>query len=347
MRVIKNPPPTQRQGPAISRTIRAVDWWEYKLSPIFATIYATAFLLNISIITLWPLLLLALAALVPGAAYVSVINDLTDLEDDVASGKANRLVGRSWAFVAAVLACCVLPGIAVAIYWRGDPLLLWLYLAAWAAFTLYSLPPVRLKNRGALGPLADASGAHLFPTLLVVALVYRWRAVPVDAVWFASVAAWSLAFGLRGILWHQLSDLQNDEKIGLRTFARRRTIAQLRGIGNFIIFPVETAGFAVMLWHVGSRLAIALLCFYALLEWSRRKLWRMNLVIVVPKDRFHILMHEYYEVFFPLALLLSSSRRYPLDALVLVAHLTLFPRRAFQTLKDVVKLIRNWRAKLF
>ncbi|MCA1632276.1 MAG: UbiA family prenyltransferase [Acidobacteria bacterium] len=347
LRAIKNPLPAQRQGPQLSRTIRAGDWWEFKLSPIFATIYATAFLLNISIISLWPLLLLALIALVPGAAYVSVINDFTDLQEDVASGKANRLVGKSRTFIAAVLACCIFPGLAVALYWRGDPLLLSLYLAAWAAFTLYSLPPVRLKSRGVLGLLADASGAHLFPTLLVVGLVYRWRVEPIEPVWFASVAVWSLSFGLRGILWHQLSDLHNDEKVGLHTFARRHKIARLKVLGNFVIFPAELAAFAVMLWRADSRLCLALLCFYALLEWSRLKLWEMNLVVVVPKARFHIVMHEYYEVFFPLALLLSSSGRYPPDALLIAAHLFLFPRRALQSLKDIVKLMRDARGRFF
>jgi 4-hydroxybenzoate polyprenyltransferase len=338
---IKNPLPAQRQGAQLSQTIRAAEWWEFKLSPIFATVYATAYLLKTPAAALWPLLLLALLALVPGAAYVSVINDLTDMRDDLASGKANRLVGRSRAFVAAILACCVLPGVAVAFHWRGDPLLLSLYLAAWAAFSLYSLPPVRLKKRGALGLLADASGAHLFPTLLVVALVFRWRAEPVDPVWFASVAAWSLGYGLRGILWHQLSDLHNDEKIGLSTFARRHKIARLRGLGNFVIFPVEAAAFALLLWRADSRLALALLGFYALLELSRRALWRTNLVIVVPKDRYRILMHEYYEVFYPLALLLSSSLRHPEDAILLAAHFLFFPRRATQTLRDIVKLLKQ------
>jgi 4-hydroxybenzoate polyprenyltransferase len=341
LRAIKNPLPTQRQGPEISRTVRAGEWWEFKLSPLFATIYATAFLLKISILSLWPLLLLALAALVPGAAYVSVINDLTDLKDDVASGKANRLVGRSGAFITATLACCILPGIAVAIYWRGDPLLLSLYLAAWAAFTLYSVPPVRLKKRGVFGLLADASGAHLFPTLLVVGLVYRWSGEPVNLVWFVAAAAWSLSLGLRGNLWHQLGDMHNDERAGLHTFARRHKITLLHRLGNFVIFPCEAAAFAVMLVRGGSRTAFVFLCLYALLEWSRRAKWKMSLIVVVPKDRSSILMLEYYEVFYPLALLVSSSIRYPRDAFIVAAHLLLFPRRATQCLKDIVKLIKQ------
>jgi 4-hydroxybenzoate polyprenyltransferase len=146
----------------VYQTTRAVEWWEYKLSPIFATIYATALLLNVSIASLWPVLVLSLLALIPGAAYVSVINDLTDLKDDLASGKNNRLVGRSRLFIAVTLACCVLPGVLVATHLRNDKLPLTLYLANWAAFSLYSLPPVRLKNRGFPGILADAAGVHMF-----------------------------------------------------------------------------------------------------------------------------------------------------------------------------------------
>ena len=330
----------------LARIVRAVEWWEFKLSPIFATAYATALLLNVSIASLWPLLLLALAALVPGAAYVSVINDLTDMEDDVASGKSNRLVGRSRAFVAVVLACCVLPGVAVAFYWRGDALLLSLYLAAWVAFTLYSVPPVRLKKRGVLGLLADASGAHLFPTLLVVGLVFRWSTGALDAAWFAAVGGWSLSLGLRGNLWHQLGDRRHDERIGLQTFAVRHKITLLQRVGNFAIFPAETLAFAAMLWLVGSRACVVALVVYLLLECARRVVWGADVVVVVPKERSSILMLEYYEVFFPVALLLASAAAHRWDALVLAAHLLIFPGRAAGVLRDMHKLSERVAFKL-
>lgn len=318
-----------------------MEWWEHKLSPVFAIIYATALLLDLPIITLWPLFLLALVALVPGAAYVSVLNDLTDLADDLASGKNNRLAGKSPKLITAVLACCLVPGIAVAIHWRSDPLLLFLYLAAWTAFSLYSIPPIRLKTRGVLGVLADACGAHLFPTLLVVSLVFRWRAGTLDLVWFAAVGAWSLSYGLRGILWHQLSDLHNDEQAGLLTFVRRHKITRLHLLGNFVIFPVEAAAFAVMLWHIGSALAFVMLGLYALLEWLRRVMWKMNIVIVAPQARYHIVMHEYYEVFFPLALLLTAATRHPPDIVMVVVHFVCFPGRATQAAKDILKLAKQ------
>lgn len=316
--------------------MRAAEWWEFKLSPILATAYATAFLLKLPIASLWPQLLLTLVALTACAAYVSVLNDLTDFNDDLASGKANRLVDKSRAFVATLLACCILSGLAVAILWRGELLLLSLYSASWIVFTLYSLRPFRLKGRGVFGVLADASGAHLFPSLLAAAVVYRRQSGAADMVWFASVAAWSLCFGVRGILWHQLTDLHNDEKIGLGTFARRHKTVLPRRLVNFFIFPLEVAAFCCMLWLAGSTLAFALLCYYLLLAFLRKRLWNVNLVVVVaPEAMYYIAMQEYYEVFFPLAFLLSSSWLHPLDALVIAPHLLLFPKRAVRSVKDV------------
>jgi 4-hydroxybenzoate polyprenyltransferase len=308
---------------------------------MFAAIYATALLLQSSVLSLWPVMVLSLVALVPAAAYVSVINDLTDLKDDLASGKNNRLFGKSRAFIIVTLACCIFPGLLVAIHWHNDALLLTLYLATWTAFSLYSIPPVRLKNRGIWGVLADASGAHLFPTLLVVSLVFRWSGKPIDRTWFIAIAVWSLSYGLRGILWHQLSDLNNDEKIGLGTFALRHNVTLLRRLGNFIVFPAELAALAVILLRVDSRFAIGFLFAYSLLEYLRMKQWGINLVIVAPKGRYSIVMHEYYGVFFPLAFLLSSSLQHPGDMVIIIAHLVLFPKRAGQISKDAVRLIKS------
>lgn len=321
-------------------TLRISDWWEFKLSPVFGIVYATAFTLQTSTLSLWQLLLLVLIALAPGAAYVSLINDLTDLDDDIASGKQNRLVGKSKKYIASVIAACLLSGVAVAIYWRHKPLLLFLYVAAWVVFSVYSIPPVRLKTRGLLGLLADACGAHLLPSLLVVALVFRWLNMPINRLWFAGVAVWSMCLGLRGILWHQLTDAENDKKISLPTFVSRRTITQLRITSNYFIFPLELCGLATLLWLAQSYVAIATLGIYLILEATRKALWGTNLVIVVPHDRFRIVMLEYYELFFPLSFLLSSALNNPWDLLIVGVHLLFFHNRARQTAKDIMHIIK-------
>src|SRR5687768_15009059 len=119
------PIPRRYPGPIrFLEIVRAGEWWEYKLSPIFATFYATALLLGVPVVSLWPAALTLLLALVPGAAYVSVVNDLTDRADDAAAGKANRLSGRSPIYAVGLLGGAITAGLAFAVLWRGDRLLL-------------------------------------------------------------------------------------------------------------------------------------------------------------------------------------------------------------------------------
>ena len=311
--------------------------------------YATAFLLRVSIISLLPLVFIVLVALAACAAYVSVVNDFTDRADDIASGKTNRLVGKSLSFIVTVIAFCILSGFTVAFYGLHDRLLLLLYSGSWIAFTLYSLPPIRLKERSSLGVLADACGAHLFPALLAVAAVYRWTRQPFDLIWLVSIGVWSFSFGIRGILWHQLSDLHFDESINLRTFVRAHRTESLHRLGNFIIFPVELTAFGVMLLHTRCVVAITLLGFYAVINFLRGRLYGSSFCIVAPNPKFHhIVMHEYYEVFFPLAFILASANRHPVDLFVLVVHGLVFPKRWRNTAIETALIVRRlWRRLIY
>jgi 4-hydroxybenzoate polyprenyltransferase len=331
---------TRAQG-RLTEVVRAGEWWEYKLAPIFAAFYATALTLQVPVSSLWRAALLLLLALVPGAAYVSVINDLTDREEDRAAGKPNRLAGRSRFYAAALVAISVMAGLAFCFLWRGDALLLSVYLAAWLAFSLYSLPPFRWKTRGILGVLCDASGAHLFPTLVGVVLAFREAGRPVSVAWILAVAAWTFGNGVRGILWHQLTDLEHDRHAGVRTFAQRHAPAVAVRLGTFVAFPVEVAGLAAMLWQMRSAGPVVALLAYAVVAALRMWHWRINAVIVAPKPRFLIVLHEYYDAWLPIALLLTAGTRHPGDLFVLAVHLALFPVRAGRVVRDGGKLGRE------
>jgi hypothetical protein len=322
----------------LTTTVRAGEWWEYKLAPIFAAFYATALLLEVSVAALWLTALIVLMALVPGAAYVSIINDATDRDEDLAAGKQNRLIGRSRAYVAALVGITTGAGIVFSLLWRSDTLLLSAYLAAWLAFSLYSLPPFRFKARGLAGVLCDASGAHLFPTLVAVLLVFRAVDRPPDPVWLAAVGVWSFANGLRGILWHQLTDRDNDHISGVRTFAQRHPPAAAIRLGTFLIFPLELAALGVLLWRMQSHWPLALLAAYAAFTAIRAHRFALRLVIVKPKSRYLILLHEYYDLYLPVAVLLASALHHPLDWLMLLLHLAVFPGRLRQTLRDALQL---------
>jgi 4-hydroxybenzoate polyprenyltransferase len=338
---------------AISRTqigralepLRAGEWWDHKLAPMLGTGYLTAFHLRVSLLDLWPTFVATLVGVAAAAAYVCLINDLTDLDEDAAAGKYNRLAERSRRYPAAAIACVLAVGVAVGVIaWRDDPLALALYAGPWLAFSLYSLPPLRFKARGVAGALADASGAHVFPHLLIAVAVFDAAGKELDGAWLAAVGIWALAAGIRGALWHQLRDVGADIRSGVKTFGARNP-ARARSTGR-AAFVIEMAAFVVLLWRAGSPLAFLLLIPYLLLELARVRLWGVRLIVVSPAPSFRIAMHEYYVCFYPLAFLAAATIRHAGDVVVLVVHAALFRGMALMAARDAKNSLRRLAARL-
>jgi 1,4-dihydroxy-2-naphthoate octaprenyltransferase len=318
---------------------RADCWWEYKLSPVLATIYATAALSRIPFPSLWPLVALALPALIVCASYVSVLNDLTDAQDDQASGKPSRWPRGARIYPALLLAGCMAAGGVFLIVWRKDTLLFCAYLFCWLAFALYSVPPFRLKVRGIWGVLADASGAHLFPTLFAVILLYHWHRTEAPAPWTILVALWSFAAGIRGILWHQLEDAENDRKIGLRTFVCLHGTKAGERMG-LLAFLLEFTAFSLMLWRTQNALAVLFLVLYGLFASVRWRRLGIGLTVVKPGQASRMAMSEYYIVLYPLAYLLTASWQQPSTLFLLLSHGVLFFRQGLHLAHEVVMMLR-------
>jgi hypothetical protein len=323
-----------------ARIARANEWWVNKLSPVLGVAYATAYHLDQALGGLWPSLGFLVASLVAAGSYANLLNDLCDVREDQLCGKPNRLAGRSPAFRAGALGTVLLLGVLAAWALWPNTTLLALYLGIWLVFTLYSLPPVRLKVRGFLGVLADAAGAHLLPQLFGMYLIAAWgrETVPPPA-WIAAVAAWSLARGVRGILWHQLSDYASDKRGGVGTFVQGRSPRFVRLLGERLWFPLEVAGLGTMLVLSGTVLGWVLLAVHLVLEVARGRLWGTSMVVVMPRQNFRFALDEYYVLFLPLTFLLSASRRHPPDLVVLAVHLVLFPAPATYLAREVYGLV--------
>ncbi len=288
---------------------------------------------------MWPVVVLALPALIVCASYVSILNDLTDAEDDRASGKPSRWRGESRIVPALLLAACVAAGSGFFFIWRRDALLFCAYLFCWLAFTLYSAAPLRLKVRGIWGVLADASGAHLFPMLFAVVLVYHWNRIETASEWTILIALWSFAAGVRGILWHQLEDAINDRKIGLRTFACLHGTKAAERLG-LLTFLLEFAALSLMLWLTRNALAPLFLVLYGLFALVRWRLLGIGLTIIQPGPASRMAMAEYYVVLYPLAYLLTASWQQPLALLLLLFHGVLFSRQGLYLLHEIVAMLR-------
>ena len=318
------------------KTIRASEWWGYKVAPLLGIGYATAIKSGKSLLEAGPYLLYIMLALALGAAYVSVINDITDMDEDLAIGKKNRMAGvrpsRRWIFPVLAL---LLGAVYIATFYP-HVLIMALAVMPWVAFSCYSIPPVRLKKRGGWGVLADASGAHLFTSLFIVASMSYYTGQPMDWIWFSAVGMWALCYGVRGILWHMFFDRENDIASGTPTYATAMDPALFRS-REWVILVVEMIALGIMLWRIGQPLAVMSLVFYLLfVAASWRKLEFRIVVILMPPGYpypYLIFLADFYQVFLPLSLLLRGALAYQYDWIVLFAHIALFWFSVYRLLK--------------
>lgn len=331
--------------------IRSQEWWAPKLSPLLAIGYATALICDVPLyqVILW--LIFLLCALIFGAIYVSVINDLTDLEEDIASGKSNRIQQVPARFRWLIPASCLLLGLGFGYFLYPDLLSCVLYLMSWIVFTLYSVKPVRLKNRGILGVFADSCGSHLFTSLLMVTSVSYKAHHPVNWIWFGAIGVWAFCYGLRGILWHQFSDRDNDIKVNLNTYASRVTPEEFKP-KVLIIFALEIIALIVILHEINLIITLIALILYFILVYIRYSRYkRLPILVMKPgEELFQIFMADYYQIFFPLSLLLFAVGQNTLNLIPLITYILLFPFGLWSALRDytaytVAIFVRRYRIK--
>jgi 4-hydroxybenzoate polyprenyltransferase len=310
----------------IFNTIRSQEWWTYKLPPLLAIGYATSTFSKAPLYNIAAQLLVILISLVIGAIYVSVINDITDLEEDILSGKKNRMQHVRPEMRWLIPICCLIIGLLFEYYYYPDLLSCLLYLGSWIAFSLYSINPFRFKNKGILGVFADASGSHLFTSLLMVASISFLNRQEVNWMWFIAVGVWSFCYGLRGILWHQFVDRENDIEAKVNTYAIKIQphdfIYKSRAI-----FITEILALGFMLYTLNLGITLYALLLYLILVFVRWKVYNSQIILILTnKNRsFQILMGDYYQTFFPLAILLYATFQNSFNSLVLIGHILLFP----------------------
>ncbi|MGZ4416250.1 MAG: UbiA family prenyltransferase [Gaiellaceae bacterium] len=254
----------------MSVLVRSHAWWFNKL-PLSVTLMLL--LLDghdatVHAIVASASLLVAVSAV---ANYGYALNELFDVEEDAAASRPNQAAGRSrlrFALVIAGSASVAVAAAAAAAGWAG---------AALAAVELclplaYSIPPVRIKERGWLGVAADASAAHVYPALLGLLTVQRVDSALLSTPLIAAVLVWATATGLRGILSHQLATAERDEAGGLTTVVHRIGRAPLERAVIVGLLPAEVVAFAVaVLLSRAGPLALVLLAAYLAYECVRTR----------------------------------------------------------------------------
>ena len=214
-------------------------------------------------------------------------------------------------------------------------------------FTLYSVRPIRLKTRGFWGVLCDASGAHLFPSLLLASNLLFHFQHSTNLYLIVPIGIWALMYGLRGILWHQFFDRENDLKSGTNTFAVNIEPAKFM-LYEKLIFAIEAIALAAMLYQIFNYfILIGALCYLILVLARRFVLGYPIFLILTPTNKnYQLLMNDYYFVFMPLSILFTIALNNQSGWVALIVQVILFPKHLYIVFKDIGLVVKRLLSKM-
>lgn len=172
------------------------------------------------------------------AAFGYFINDFFDQKEDYKAGKLNKLsVLKTYQIAILFVFIC------------GFTFLPWLYLPKdnttyclisleIFCFLAYSFPVIRLKEKAYLAGILDASYAYLIPAVLSYHTFSLVGNIEVNEGYLLLFFALLFFVGYRNILIHQIKDVLNDSKSGLKTLPKILGITKTK-LFFTIIFMVE------------------------------------------------------------------------------------------------------------
>jgi hypothetical protein len=337
-------------------TLLKIDrWWTTHFGTMMASVYLV---LAISPtppplhVLLGTLALFTVATLGIGT-FGHLLNDLTDIEQDARRGARNLLATSSTVSRTLLLVATLIVGILPWWWLPTTPAVAALVAAEYALFALYSVPPVRFKERGVPGLVADALYAYMVPNAFAILLFANLANATIPTWILVAVLAWCFCFGLERIVYHELLDAAGDIRSNARTFVVRHGWQRSFEIDLYCLVPATTAAFLLMIgvWATISPIVpVAYFSYAALTVWSY-----CDLRGVPPVDRlsrvdcYHLISDRLNATFvwrwlslFALATLVVKCPRYlPLVPL----HLALFSQPVvwawWQGIPQAARLFRS------
>ena len=318
---------------SITQTLRASGWWNYKLPPLFAISYLFVWLTEVVPAEAAIRLGLLLLWMVGAAGFGYYLNNSFDVRQDLKAGKENQASKHSVAMRIFILGLLLLIAYFPWMIMASFPGLLLVTLHIFT-FVLYSVPPVRLKERGWAGIALDSIYAHLLPVLIVICAFSE----PEIREWYLLIfliAAWQLLVGIKNIILHQLEDNERDKLAGVRTLLTENGVEKGKRIVGNIIYPLEILVFITIvsfvalleIWLAGILVALFLTFKYVRYRYFYPVFFKSF------KNRLYF-MNDFYDEDLPVIFLILLGLQTSLFWAFLVVHLILFPNFYLRIIKD-------------
>ena len=193
-----------------TRPFRAEDWWKSKAALLMGFVYLFALWFDIPVRPFIPLSVLSIAVIMGFASFGYIVNDFFDKEKDRQAGKKNFLLGRSTTYQLGVVLLSLTFVFLPWIYLPSSVYSYVLIVVQLFLFLIYSAPPLRLKEKGAIGLIVDALYAHAVPVVLAAYTFLLASGHRVPWLGLTLLFVWQGANGIRNILLHQSEDIDAD-----------------------------------------------------------------------------------------------------------------------------------------
>jgi 1,4-dihydroxy-2-naphthoate octaprenyltransferase len=327
-----------RFGDLVYRRLRLKNPWSYKAPLLIGLTY---YVIAVGRVPAPRALLGVLASLVTIAGIAGVayfINDLTDIEADLAAGKDNAVAGMSPIQRAVTFGLFLVAALAPWLYLPFTRTSALLLAGEFLLFVVYCFPPFRLKERGFLGVAADATYAHALPSVLAVLTFSEMASEPLPrrTEFLAALGAWQLALGMRNIVLHQLADHDKDLIGGNRTLAVAIGPARVFALLAWALVPLELLAFGAFAFTVWPSLPVLgpFFAAHAVFATARLKLLRWALPATL-REALAFYLDNFYTDWLPLLMLGFLLVRAPGCWPLAIVHLLLFRNGLRQSWQDV------------
>lgn len=279
------------------------QWWLYKIPMLLSVALLSLTQSNLALKATSVILSSILLLLVVGGVYAYILNDASDIEEDMASKKPNFFIGKSVILPWILALSCYSISLLIMLFWRLPWPLIALHTINYAVFIAYSLKPLRGKERGYTGIVLGGLGDACLPSLFVLGFCAYALQISFTLETYVALGLWSLAIGIKYMTWHQLLDKDRDLKNGISTFVSQQGSSTASTLVYALWWPLELFIFSLFMVKFSSVILWIALAMQISLELLRWLCMGRAIVILFDPKHHTIVLQEFYELFLPLSII--------------------------------------------
>jgi 4-hydroxybenzoate polyprenyltransferase len=298
---------------------RINEWYFSKAAGLSGLLFVFAALFGIPFYNFTLHIIPAVISLIGIAALGYIINDISDIEQDLKSGKKNKTAGLSKIQKLLLIGFTSLLAFAPWVFLPFTKLSIFLLLTELLLFVLYSFKPFRLKEIKILGLLCDALYAHVVPGFLAAYTFLLIADIEPDILFFVLFLFWQFFLGLRNIMQHHIYDRKKDAISNAYNAYNHYKLSLIQWL-CYLILPAEILLFsALMLYFVSISYWFLVLWIWYFAEQIFTKKWPFKQALVWRYKKGLFSVSFFYEQRFALIaglILCSHDFRFALALLI-------------------------------